>query len=49
MKILVIDVGGTNIKLQVGGAGEIRKIPSGTELSGQLMVDVVKQTAADWK
>ena len=48
MKILVIDVGGTNIKVQVGGAGEIRKIPSGMELSGQLMVDAVKQSAADW-
>jgi polyphosphate glucokinase len=48
MKILVIDVGGTNIKIQVGGSGEIRKVPSGMGLSGQLMVDVVKQSTADW-
>ena len=48
MKILVIDVGGTNVKVQVGGVGEIRKIPSGMELSGQLMVDSVKQSTGDW-
>ena len=48
MNILVIDVGGTNIKLRLGGVGEIRKIPSGMELSGQLMVDHVKQATADW-
>ncbi len=48
MKILVIDVGGTNVKVQVGGVGEIRKIPSGMELSGQLMADSVKQSTGDW-
>ena len=48
MKILVIDVGGTNIKLRVGDAGEVRKVPSGMDLSGQLMADVVKQATADW-
>ena len=48
MKILVIDVGGTNVKVQVGGAGEIRKVPSGMDLSGQIMVDLVKQATLDW-
>lgn len=48
MKILVIDVGGTNIKVQLGAQGEIRKIPSGLELTGQQMADAVIQTSADW-
>ena len=48
MKILVIDVGGTNVKVQVGGAGELRKVPSGMDLSGQIMVDLVKQATLDW-
>ena len=48
MKILVIDVGGTNVKLQIGGTGEIRKVPSGIDLSGQTMVDLVKQATPDW-
>src|SRR6476620_7947412 len=48
MKILVIDVGGTNIKVQVVGESEIRKIPSGQDLTGQHMVDAVKQATADW-
>jgi polyphosphate glucokinase len=48
MNILVIDVGGTNIKLKLQNSDEIRKIPSGHALSGQHMVNAVRQATADW-
>jgi polyphosphate glucokinase len=48
MNVLVIDVGGTNIKLKLQNGEEIRKIPSGPALSGQHMVNAVRQVTADW-
>jgi polyphosphate glucokinase len=48
MNILVIDVGGTNIKLKLENGTELRKIPSGPSLSGQHMVNAVRQATADW-
>jgi polyphosphate glucokinase len=48
MNILVIDVGGTNVKLKLSTGDEVRKIPSGPALSGQHMVNAVRQATADW-
>jgi predicted NBD/HSP70 family sugar kinase len=48
MSVLVIDVGGTNVKLAVSGRSENRKVPSGPELTPQLMVEHVKEVIADW-
>jgi polyphosphate glucokinase len=48
MKILVLDVGGTHVKVKVQGEDEVRKIPSGPELTPQLMLDGVRQAAAGW-
>jgi polyphosphate glucokinase len=48
MHILVIDVGGTNVKLKHENAEEVRKIPSGPALSGQQMVTAVRLATADW-
>ncbi len=48
MKILVIDVGGTNVKLKVQGTDEVRKVPSGPELTPAEMVGLVREAAADW-
>jgi polyphosphate glucokinase len=48
MKILVIDVGGTNVKIKLSDGAEVRKIPSGPEMTAQAMVDAIKQNAADW-
>lgn len=48
MNILVIDVGGTNVKVKVHGVTELRKLPSGPDLTGQQMVDGVKALVADW-
>lgn len=48
-KILVIDIGGTNVKLLASGQKEPRKIPSGFSLTPKKLVQDVKKTAADWE
>ncbi len=50
-RVLVIDVGGSNIKLLVSGAEDRIKIPSGKEMTAKKMVDLVlKETSkAGWK
>ncbi|MSR31432.1 MAG: ROK family protein [Gemmataceae bacterium] len=48
MKILVIDVGGTNIKVKVSTREEIRKFPSGSTMTGKQMADQVLESAKDW-
>lgn len=48
-KVLVIDVGGTNIKVYLTGEKEARKIPSGSRLSARKMVAGVKAATRDWK
>src|SRR5258707_4581288 len=47
--ILVIDVGGTNVKIHAGGRKEAVKIPSGPTMSARQMVTAVRKAAADWK
>lgn len=47
--VLVIDVGGTNVKILATGQKEPRKAPSGRGMSADLMVAQVKQLASDWK
>lgn len=46
--ILVIDVGGTNVKLRDGRHLETVKIPSGREMSAARMVAGVKAATQDW-
>ena len=48
MTILMIDIGGSNVKLMVSGEEEMRKFPSGRELTAQQMVDGVKAATSDW-
>jgi polyphosphate glucokinase len=48
MKILVIDVGGTNIKVRFQDQDEVRKCTSGPTLTPQQMVERVRQVTADW-
>src|SRR5215468_2308741 len=47
-KVLVVDVGGTSVKILATGQGERRSFPSGPELTPGLMVSGVKKLAADW-
>jgi len=46
MTVLVIDVGGTNLKVSVGGTGDVIKIPSGPEMTAALMAEEVKKAVA---
>src|SRR5574338_1532255 len=46
--VLVIDVGGTHVKILATGKRTARKIPSGLTMTAQKMVEAVKQLAADW-
>ena len=48
MKILAIDIGGTNVKVKSTEAGEARKFPSGRELTPKQMVDGVLELTKDW-
>jgi predicted NBD/HSP70 family sugar kinase len=47
-EILVIDAGGTNIKIFGGGRKVPVKIPSGPTMTARRMVALVKRTARDW-
>lgn len=48
MKILAIDIGGTNVKFKVNDQTEVRKFPSGKELTPHQMVHGVQEQAKDW-
>lgn len=49
MKILVLDIGGTNVKVYATGHLEALKIPSGPKMTPKKMVKEVKQAAAEWE
>ncbi len=49
MKVLVVDVGGTTVKILATGQKESRKFPSGPTLTAKQMVAGVKKLARDWK
>jgi predicted NBD/HSP70 family sugar kinase len=49
MNVLVIDIGGTNIKFLASGQSEARKIPSGPHLTPRRTVAAVKKHTSDWK
>lgn len=48
MKVLVIDVGGTNVKLYATGQAERRQFASGRRLTPKRMVSQVKELTGDW-
>ena len=47
-RVLVIDVGGTNIKLLATGQKDSRKIASGPSMTATKVVREVKNCAKDW-
>jgi polyphosphate glucokinase len=49
MKVLVIDIGGTHVKIMATGHGKERKAVSGPKMSAQDMVDTVVELAGKWK
>jgi polyphosphate glucokinase len=48
MKVLVIDVGGTNIKVSLGGPEPPLKIPSGPDLTPERMARDVAEATRGW-
>ncbi len=48
MRVLVVDVGGTNVKILATGEKEPRKLLSGRKLTPEAMVSGVKELAGDW-
>ena len=49
MNVLVIDIGGTNVKILATGQQEPVKFPSGPAMTAKAMVAGVKQRTRDWK
>jgi len=48
-RVLVIDVGGTNVKMLATGQKEPRKFPSGPTMTPRRMVRLVKKAVRDWE
>ena len=48
MNVLVVDVGGTSIKVLATGRRTPVKIPSGPRMTAQRMVRLVREAARDW-
>jgi polyphosphate glucokinase len=49
MNVLVIDIGGSHVKVLATGQKVERKLPSGSKLTPRRMVSKVRQLVADWK
>jgi polyphosphate glucokinase len=49
MNVLVVDVGGTHVKILASGQKERREFPSGLELTAEQMVRGVRELAGGWK
>jgi len=49
MNVLVIDIGGTNVKILATGQAEPRKFPSGPKMTPQQMVSGVKELTSGWR
>src|SRR5262245_11669437 len=48
-RVLVIDIGGTKLKILATGQTEPRKTPSGKKMTPTDMVAAVKELAKDWE
>ncbi|WP_035987093.1 ROK family protein [Leptolyngbya sp. KIOST-1] len=48
MNVLVVDIGGSNVKVLATGQTDVRKIPSGPTMTPEAMVAGVKALTQDW-
>jgi len=48
-RVLVIDLGGTNVKMLATGQKEPRRCPSGPTMTPRKMIRLVKKSVRDWK
>jgi polyphosphate glucokinase len=49
MNVLVVDIGGTHVKVLATGQKQSREFPSGLKLTPRQMVSGVKKLTTDWK
>jgi polyphosphate glucokinase len=49
VKVLVVDIGGTHVKILATGQKQPREFPSGPKLTARQMVAGVKKVANDWR
>ena len=49
MNVLVIDVGGTRVKLRASDTDETRSFPSGATLTPEMFVGKVLEVTSDWR
>ena len=48
MRVLVIDIGGNNVKVAVPGRHDVVKVPSGPALTARRMLSTVRRATAGW-
>jgi predicted NBD/HSP70 family sugar kinase len=48
-KILVVDIGGSNVKLMISAEEKRRKFPSGRKLGSKETIAQIKEVTADWE
>ena len=48
-RVLVVDVGGTHVKMRMGTRGAVREFKSGRRLRAQKMLEQVLKMTADWR
>ena len=49
MRVLVIDIGGNNVKVAVPGHHDTVKVPSGRDMTGEQMLDAVRSATTGWQ
>lgn len=48
MRVLVIDIGGSHIKMAIAGEGTVHKVDSGPDMTPSRMMELVQEGVADW-
>ncbi len=49
MSVLMLDIGGTNVKAMIEAGGEVRKIPSGPQMTPTQMLSGLHSVLGDWR
>jgi polyphosphate glucokinase len=49
VRVLVVDVGGNNVKVLASGQSAVRKVPSGPDYTPSRMVAAVRKAIQGWR
>ena len=49
LRVLVVDVGGSHVKMRVSSGRDVRQFVSGPDMTARRMVSEVKRAAGDWR